>query len=38
MIIYESRPDGPIEAAVIAFKANNKNFEGWQEAVHTGLI
>jgi glutamate-5-semialdehyde dehydrogenase len=26
MVIYESRPDVTIEAAVLAFKANNKIF------------
>ena len=33
MIIYESRPDVTIEAAVLAFKANNKIFlKGGKEA------
>lgn len=36
MIIYESRPDVTIEAAVLAFKANNKILlKGGKEAVHT---
>ena len=36
MIIYESRPDVTIEAAVLAFKANNRILlKGGKEAVHT---
>src|SRR5690554_5770895 len=36
MIIYESRPDVTIEAAVLAFKANNKILlKGGREAVNT---
>ncbi|GLB52701.1 gamma-glutamyl phosphate reductase [Neptunitalea chrysea] len=36
MIIYESRPDVTIEAAVLAFKANNKILlKGGKEAVHS---
>lgn len=36
MIIYESRPDVTIEAAVLAFKANNKILlKGGREAVET---
>lgn len=36
MIIYESRPDVTVEAAVIAFKANNKILlKGGKEALHT---
>ncbi len=36
MIIYESRPDVTIEAAVLAFKANNKIFlKGGKEAIHS---
>lgn len=36
MIIYESRPDVTIEAAVLAFKANSKIFlKGGKEAVHS---
>lgn len=36
MIIYESRPDVTIEAAVVAFKANNKILlKGGKEAHHT---
>src|SRR5680860_484971 len=39
MIIYESRPDVTIEAAVIAFKANNKILlKGGKEALHTNTI
>mgnify|MGYP000412697087 CR=1 FL=1 len=38
MIIYESRPDVTIEAAVLAFKANNKILlKGGKEAVHSNL-
>lgn len=36
MIIYESRPDVTIEAAVLAFKANNKILlKGGKEALHS---
>jgi len=39
MIIYESRPDVTIEAAVLAFKANNKILlKGGKEAVHSNVI
>jgi glutamate-5-semialdehyde dehydrogenase len=39
MIIYESRPDVTIEAAVLAFKANNKILlKGGKEALHSNLI
>ncbi|MDL5512578.1 glutamate-5-semialdehyde dehydrogenase [Arenibacter sp. M-2] len=39
MIIYESRPDVIIEAAVLAFKANNKILlKGGKEAVHSNVI
>jgi len=39
MIIYESRPDVTIEAAVLAFKANNKILlKGGKEAVHSNKI
>ncbi|MBZ9778361.1 glutamate-5-semialdehyde dehydrogenase [Psychroflexus sp. CAK8W] len=39
MIIYESRPDVTIEAAVLAFKANNKIFlKGGKEANHSNII
>jgi len=39
MIIYESRPDVTIEAAVLAFKANNKIFlKGGKEALHSNTI
>ncbi|CDF80045.1 gamma-glutamyl phosphate reductase [Formosa agariphila KMM 3901] len=39
MIIYESRPDVTIEAAVLAFKANNKIFlKGGKEAIHSNKI
>ncbi|MCX7550835.1 glutamate-5-semialdehyde dehydrogenase [Xanthomarina sp. F2636L] len=39
MIIYESRPDVTIEAAVVAFKANNKILlKGGKEAVNSNLI
>lgn len=39
MIIYESRPDVTIEAAVLAFKANNKILlKGGKEAVHSNAI
>jgi len=39
MIIYESRPDVTIEAAVLAFKANNKIFlKGGKEAIDSNKI
>lgn len=39
MIIYESRPDVTIEAAVLAFKANNKILlKGGKEAFNSNLI
>lgn len=39
MIIYESRPDVTIEAAVLAFKANNKILlKGGKEATHSNRI
>ncbi|RKS50547.1 glutamate-5-semialdehyde dehydrogenase [Gillisia mitskevichiae] len=39
MIIYESRPDVTIEAAVLAFKANNKIYlKGGKEAIHSNKI
>jgi len=39
MIIYESRPDVTIEAAVLAFKANNKIIlKGGKEAKRTNLF
>jgi glutamate-5-semialdehyde dehydrogenase len=39
MIIYESRPDVTIEAAVLAFKANNKILlKGGKEAYHSNRI
>ena len=39
MIIYESRPDVTIEAAVLAFKANNKILlKGGKEAFYTNTI
>lgn len=39
MIIYESRPDVTIEAAVLAFKANNKILlKGGKEAVHSNKV
>ncbi|SFN37586.1 glutamate-5-semialdehyde dehydrogenase [Bizionia echini] len=39
MIIYESRPDVTIEAAVLAFKANNKILlKGGKEAINSNLI
>ena len=39
MIIYESRPDVTIEAAVLAFKAGNKILlKGGKEAFHTNKI
>lgn len=39
LIIYESRPDVTIEAAVLAFKANNKIFlKGGREAIHSNQI
>lgn len=38
LIIYESRPDVTIEAAVLAFKANNKILlKGGKEAVHSNM-
>jgi len=39
LIIYESRPDVTIEAAISAFKAGNKIYlKGGEEAVHTNLF
>ena len=39
MIIYESRPDVTIEAAVLAFKANNKILlKGGKEAVYSNIV
>lgn len=39
LIIYESRPDVTIEAAVLAFKANSKILlKGGKEAVHSNKI
>ena len=39
MIIYESRPDVTIEAAVLAFKANNKILlKGGKEALNSNLV
>jgi glutamate-5-semialdehyde dehydrogenase len=39
MIIYESRPDVTIEAAVLAFKANNKILlKGGREAAHSNKV
>jgi glutamate-5-semialdehyde dehydrogenase len=39
MIIYESRPDVTIEAAVLAFKANNKILlKGGKEALHSNSV
>lgn len=39
MIIYESRPDVTIEAAVLAFKASNKILlKGGKEALHSNRI
>ena len=39
MIIYESRPDVTIEAAVLAFKANNKILlKGGKEALYSNII
>lgn len=39
MIIYESRPDVTIEAAVLAFKANNKILlKGGREAYHSNVV
>lgn len=39
MIIYESRPDVTIEAAVLAFKANNKIFlKGGKEAYNSNVV
>jgi len=39
MIIYESRPDVTIEAAVLAFKANNKILlKGGKEALNSNVV
>jgi glutamate-5-semialdehyde dehydrogenase len=39
MIIYESRPDVTVEAAVLAFKANSKILlKGGKEAIHSNKI
>lgn len=39
LIIYESRPDVTIEAAVLAFKANNKIYlKGGKEAINSNKI
>lgn len=39
LIIYESRPDVTIEAAVLAYKANNKILlKGGKEAINSNLI
>ncbi|OMP31763.1 glutamate-5-semialdehyde dehydrogenase [Mangrovimonas sp. DI 80] len=39
LIIYESRPDVTIEAAVLAFKANNKILlKGGKEALHSNMV
>lgn len=39
MIIYESRPDVTVEAAVLAFKSNNKILlKGGKEALHSNKI
>ncbi|PSG88539.1 glutamate-5-semialdehyde dehydrogenase [Aurantibacter aestuarii] len=39
MIIYESRPDVTIEAAVLAFKANSKILlKGGKEAIHSNKV
>ncbi|WP_235292587.1 glutamate-5-semialdehyde dehydrogenase [Portibacter lacus] len=39
MIIYESRPDVTIEAAVLAFKANSKILlKGGKEAINSNLV
>lgn len=39
LIIYESRPDVTIEAAVLAFKANNRIFlKGGKEALHSNTF
>jgi glutamate-5-semialdehyde dehydrogenase len=39
MIIYESRPDVTVEAAVLAFKANNKILlKGGKEAIHSNKV
>src|SRR5690606_2155124 len=39
LIIYESRPDVTIEAAVLAFKANNKILlKGGKEAIHSNKL
>lgn len=39
MIIYESRPDVTIEAAILAFKSNNKILlKGGKEAFHTNMV
>ncbi len=39
LIIYESRPDVTIEAAMVAFKSNNKILlKGGKEAIHTNRV
>src|SRR5680860_863235 len=39
MIIYESRPDVTVEAAVLAFKSNNKILlKGGKEALHSNTV
>lgn len=39
LIIYESRPDVTVEAAVLAFKANNKIFlKGGKEAINSNTV
>ena len=39
MIIYESRPDVTVEAAIVAFKANNKILlKGGKEAIHSNKL
>ncbi|MCL7765144.1 glutamate-5-semialdehyde dehydrogenase [Polaribacter sp. Z014] len=39
MIIYESRPDVTVEAAVLAFKSNNRILlKGGKEAIHSNKI
>jgi glutamate-5-semialdehyde dehydrogenase len=39
MIIYESRPDVTVEAAVLAFKANNKILlKGGKEAIYSNTV
>lgn len=39
MIIYESRPDVTVEAAVLAFKANNRILlKGGKEAIHSNEV